>query len=654
MKILPVEGLAMFRNLSITWRLSVSVLLASVLTLSAVIGYGYVVARQILEQEQEAKAVQLARATTARIELIEVAVRKIVGGMDGRMELQAPSRTENVYSLLERLVRDNEEIYGASVALEPGAFGYSEAYTSPHVFRSWNQLVLDDRGKKETPYFIQDWYSIPQMMKEPGWSEPYRAESRGNKLMVTYSSPIRDSAGVFRGVVASDISLEWLSDLLDSLPLGKGGYAFLLSKNGTFITHPNRDLILKENIFSQAEEQKNPQLRALGREMVQGKSGFVSAEKLFAGQEGWLMYRPIQSTGWSIGIFFPEAEVMAKVAELSRKEGAIGFVGFLFLLPVILLISRSITGPLRKLAESTQALSAGDLDAPLPQIPGQDEVANLANSFAAMRDELKKHISMLQDAATAKERIESELRIAQRIQMELVPKTFPPFPERTDFELHAMMTPAREVGGDFYDFMMPDAEHLWVVIGDVSGKGIAAALFMAVTRTFLRAFVQEEKSPGKVLARVNNELARNNEANMFVTLFCGVVHLPTGKFRWANGANNLPFLTEAAGEPEFLPRTKGALVGAMEDIRFDEAELTLHAGDMLYLYTDGVNEAMDEKDQLFGNARTREVLLKYRLCDCISLVSGMTDELSKFTRNAEQSDDITMLALRYFGPNRGN
>lgn len=641
----------MFRKWSITWRLSVSVLLASGIVLSAVIGYGYIVARQILEQELEEKAWQLARATTARIELVEVAVRKIVGGMDGRMEIQAPSQQETIYVLLERLVKDNDEIYGASVALEPGAFDYSKTYTSPYVFRSWNQLVRDNRGKNATAYFVQDWYSLPQYMKQPVWSEPYQTESRGQALMVTYSAPIHDSAGVFRGVVTCDISLDWMAELLRSLPLGKGGYAFLLSKNGTFITHPNREMILKENIFSQAEEQKNSPLRALGREMVQGRSGFVPYGKIDASREGWLLYRPIQSTGWSIGIFFPEAELMAKVLELSRKEGAIGFIGFLFLLPVILLISRSITGPLRKLSEATQALSAGDLDAPLPQIPGQDEVANLASSFVTMRDELKKHISMLQDAATAKERIESELRIAQSIQMELVPKTFPPFPDRTDFELHAMMTPAREVGGDFYDFMMPDAEHLWVVIGDVSGKGIAAALFMAVTRTFLRAFVQEEKSPGKVLARVNNELARNNDANMFVTLFCGVVHLPTGIFRWANGGHNLPFLTEMAGEPGFLPRTKGTLVGAMEDMSFDEAELTLHSGDMLYLYTDGVNEAMDENNQLFGNERTREVLLKLRQCDCISLVSGMTQELANFTQNAEQSDDITMLALRYFGPN---
>ncbi len=640
----------MFRKWSIAWRLSISMLLASVIILGAVIGYGYVIARQILEQELEEKAWQLSRATTARIETVEVAVGKAVEGLGGRMEIEAPESQETLYLLLERLVRFNEEIDGASIALEPRAFGYSGTYTSPYVFRSWNQLVREDRGKRASLFFVQDWYTIPGMMRQSLWSEPYRAELRGNALIVTYSTPIHDKNGRFLGVATCDVSLEWLTDLLRSLSLGKDGYAFMISRNGTYITHPNRELILKENIFSQAEEQNNPNLRALGRDMVQGKEGFVPYGNVFSGQEGWLLYRSIPATGWSIGIFFPEAELMAKVVELSRKEGAIGLLGFLLLIPVVLFISRSITEPLRKLAETTQTFATGDLDAPLPQISGQDEVANLANSFSVMRDELKKHISMLQDAATAKERIESELRIAQSIQMELVPKTFPPFPDRKDFELYAMMTPAREVGGDFYDFMMPDSDHLWIAIGDVSGKGIAAALFMAVTRTFLRAFIQEERSPSKVLDRVNNELARNNDANMFVTLFCGVVHLPTGKFCWSNGGHNLPFLTAVARKPEFLPRTKGTLIGAMENMIFDEAELVLHSGDSLYLYTDGVNEAMDKEQQLFGNERTQEALDSLRQENCVNLVNGMTHKLAQFTEEAEQSDDITMLALRYFGP----
>ena len=170
----------MFRKWSIAWRLSVSVLLASVLILSAVIGYGYIIASQILEQELEAKARQMARATTGRIELVEVAARKIVDGMDGRLENYPPTDKEVLFSLLERLVRDNEEIYGATVALEPGAFGYSKDYTAPYVYRSWNHLVRDDRGKHATPYFVQDWYAIPQLMQRPVWIEPYRAEGRGD------------------------------------------------------------------------------------------------------------------------------------------------------------------------------------------------------------------------------------------------------------------------------------------------------------------------------------------------------------------------------------------------------------------------------------------------------------------------------------------
>jgi len=386
--------------------------------------------------------------------------------------------------------------------------------------------------------------------------------------------------------------------------------------------------------------------------MVQGKEGFLPYANVFPGQEGWLLYRAVPATGWSIGIFFPEAELMAKVTELSRKEGLIGLFGFLLLLPVMMFISRSITEPLRKLAETTQTLATGDLDAPLPKISGQDEVANLAGSFSSMRDELKKHIAMLQSAATAKERIESELRIAQNIQMELVPKTFPPFPDRRDFELYAMMNPAREVGGDFYDFMMPDPEHLWVVIGDVSGKGIPAALFMAVTRTFIRAFVQEENSPGRVLFRVNEELARNNDANMFVTLFCGVLHLPSGIFRWANGGHNLPFFLPLDDEPVFLPRTRGALVGAIADLEFAESELTLQAGEALFLYTDGVTEAMNSNQELFGNERTRASLADLRQRDCAGIVDGIAAGLARFVDGAEQSDDITMLIVRFFGPNR--
>ena len=270
----------MFRNWSITWRLSVSVLAVTAVILAAVIGYGYVVARQILEQELEAKAWQLSFATTNRIQTVETAVRKLAGGLAAEIEVQAPPNGEYVYRLLERLVMDNEEVFGAAVALEPKALGYSESYTAPYVFRAGNRSVRDELGKKSNPYFIQDWYALPQMMKRPVWSEPYRAESGGNALMVSYSVPIYDSGGAFLGVVTCNISLSWMAEMLQALPLGREGYAFLLSRNGTFITHPQKAMILKENIFSQAEKENNTALRSMGRDMVRGESGFIEYGKV--------------------------------------------------------------------------------------------------------------------------------------------------------------------------------------------------------------------------------------------------------------------------------------------------------------------------------------------------------------------------------------
>lgn len=639
----------MFRNWSITWRLTVSMLLISTLVLAAVIGYGYYTARQILEQELEAKAWQLSRATTGRIQTVEAAVRKLTDGVDSGLEIQAPESPEKIFRLLDRLVKDNEEVFGAAVALEPGAFGFSRVHTAPYVYRAWNQPVRDNLAQHATAYTVQDWYSLPKMLGRPVWSEPYRSDAGQNALMVTYSSPLNELDGTFLGVVRCDVSLTWLTELLRSLEVGEGGYAFILSANGTFITHPDASMILKENIFSMAETAKNSALREVGRKMVRGGSGFIPYGSIQPGQKGWLLFQPVAGTGWSLGIYFSEAEMTGKLEKLSRKEGMIGSLGFLLLIPVILFIASTITGPLRKLAEATKTLASGDLTASLPQIVGQDEVAHLAGDFLKMRDELKQHMDLLAEAATAKERMESELRIARSIQMELVPKTFPPFPHRKDFSLFATMVPAREVGGDFYDFMMTSEEDLWIVIGDVSGKGIPAAMFMAVTRTFLRAFVQEETSPGKVLRRVNDELARNNDANMFVTLFCGVLHLPTGQFRWASGGHNLPFLMQGAGAVVFLPQSKGTVLGAMEGMEYEERLLQIQSGDTLFLYTDGVTEAMAEDNTWFGNDRTQRILQKLCGKNSREIVDGVADALNGFVGGAEQSDDITMLVMQYYG-----
>ncbi len=640
----------MFHNISIRWRLFAFVLAAAGIILAVVIGYGYLEARELLEEELEAKAWQLSNATANKIVTVEKAVAKVAGGLAATVAVHSGPQTD-YYPLLERLLAETEELSGIAIAWDPGYRQRGGIAVSPAVHREGNRIERSDLSASGANYTVTDWYALPRNLLRPSWSEPYATGSGGDSLMVTYSVPLSAKTGnnSFLGVVKCDVSLEWLRELLMALPLEKNGYAFLLSRNGTYVAHPQNNFILKENIFSRAEEQDNALLRKLGREMVKGRSGFIRYDSIVSDEKGWLLYQPIPSTGWVLGVFFPQEAMSAKVAELSRKEAAIGLLGFLLLLPVMLLIARSITRPLLQLDKAARILATGDLDAPLPELRGKNEVARLADSFTTMRDELKVHLAMLEQTAANRERIESELRIARDIQMGLVPKTFPPFPSRRDFELFAVMNPARQVGGDLYDFFMPDDDHLCIAIGDVSGKGVPAALFMAVTRTMLRAFLHNGDSPGEALRHLNDDLAQNNDYCMFVTVFCLVVHLPSGTCRFANGGHNLPCIIRAGGDICFLPKTQGAALGVMEGLQVAENEIVLARGDTVFLYTDGVTEAMNLQGELFGDNRMTAELSRQRALSCTGLLGAVTEAVAAHADGAEQSDDITMVAFRYFG-----
>jgi sigma-B regulation protein RsbU (phosphoserine phosphatase) len=262
-------------------------------------------------------------------------------------------------------------------------------------------------------------------------------------------------------------------------------------------------------------------------------------------------------------------------------------------------------------------------------------------------------MEVLQETAVAKERIESELRIAHTIQMDLVPRTFPAFPDRREFRLFALLDPAREVGGDFYDFFFFDEEQqtLCLVIGDVSDKGMGAALFMAVTRTLLRSMARENQEPAVLLSRLNDELSRDNESCMFVTLFCAAVHLPSGRCRYASGGHCPPVVIRPDGELSRLTEAKGPVVGGMEGMLFTGGNYQFMPGEELFLYTDGVTEAANREKVLFGEERLNRELVLLKACSSEELIHNLRNRLQEFAEGAEQSDDITMLAFRYNGYN---
>jgi len=278
----------------------------------------------------------------------------------------------------------------------------------------------------------------------------------------------------------------------------------------------------------------------------------------------------------------------------------------------------------------------------------QSETGVLAEAFRSMVLDIDSYIDNLTKVTAEKERIGAELDVAKKIQASMLPSIFPPFPDRREFDLYATMQPAKEVGGDFYDFFLLDKNTLAVVVADVSGKGVPAALFMVIAKTLIKNNAQLGKSPKEVFETVNNILCENNDAGMFVTAFMGYLHIPSGKFTFVNAGHNFP-LIKKQNKYEFLKTKPEFILAGMENMIYSENEITLEKGDTLFLYTDGVTEAMNRENKLFSDVKLLETVDKYKDSSPIKLLPLIKNEIDRFADGAEQADDITMLALRYKG-----
>ena len=316
------------------------------------------------------------------------------------------------------------------------------------------------------------------------------------------------------------------------------------------------------------------------------------------------------------------------------------------------LVRRSVARPIRMIAEKTGEFTRRVSDASFEElsVPSKDEIGDLSASVNTMFREIRDFASRLAAETAHRERIQSELDMAKGIQESVLPKKFPPFHNLTGAAVFAAMLPAKEVGGDFYDFFVVGEERLAVVIGDVSGKGVPAALFMMVARTLIKheSFAADE--PCKLLETVNNRLCENNEAGMFVTLFVGMLDMKRNILRYANGGHNPPVMLRN-GRAFWLPVNSGMALGVMENMEFVTQETPFEEGDLLLLYTDGVTEAMNDKKELFGNGRLIE-LLSAKAEETPSetirpeeLIGALREAIGSFAGDAEQADDITMLAL---------
>jgi sigma-B regulation protein RsbU (phosphoserine phosphatase) len=314
---------------------------------------------------------------------------------------------------------------------------------------------------------------------------------------------------------------------------------------------------------------------------------------------------------------------------------------------------RRVTGPLARLTSIAEALPGQGFRMPEQTVAAvsdiarhRDEVGRLAATFLAMEQALQHFLAELRETTASRARIKSELRVAREIQMGILPKASPPFPDRPEIDLHASIVPAREMGGDLYDYFLVDHDTLCIVVGDVSGKGVPAALFMAVTSTLVRTVAQRTADPAAILAKVNDELSAENEACMFVTLFVGLLDLRSGDLRYASAGHNPPLLLAADDRPALLPVTGQPVAGPVSGATYTTQVLKMGTGDALLLYTDGVTEAMNERGVVLGARHLLGRAEDAPVASARELTEWVMAEVASFTGGAPQSDDIAVLAVR--------
>lgn len=353
---------------------------------------------------------------------------------------------------------------------------------------------------------------------------------------------------------------------------------------------------------------------------------------------------------------FSMNEVMADRRDFQvRMFVALATVTLLMILGLTYVFSRAVVRPINQLAKATGSFVSekqGNWSrSAISQLKIRtgDEIENLAVSVRQMEREINTYIDDLTRVTAERERIGAELDVARNIQASMLPCIFPPFPQRKEFSIFATMDPAKEVGGDFYDFFLVDDDHLALVMADVSGKGVPAAMFMVIAKTLLKNAAQTGASPKEVLEKVNDQLCENNDAEMFVTVWLGILKISTGRLVCANAGHEFPALCRAGGDFQLFRDKHGFVLAGMEHARYREYELTLHSGDTLFVYTDGVAEATDSQNQLYGTDRMLAALNRQKGAGCEALLRGLRTDIDAFVGDAPQFDDITMLALEFNG-----
>ena len=633
------------RKLSV--RVSLWVVLFAAIIFNVALGFLFFQSRDAVREEAVNHAMQILDKTSLRVEGILNRV-EVASNMTTWLVQRHPDKPDSMFVYSRGMLLNNPDFYNCSIAFEPYYFKDKGRYFSAYTKHDGDSIRTIQGGSDKYQYFFMDWYLMPMLLDKPCWTEPYMdydVATNTSEMVTSFCQTIKDHHGQKIGVINTSLSISWLSQTISATKPYPNSYSIMIGRGGTYFVHPDTTKITRQTIYTQTIEKPDTALEALGHAMQRGEEGMK--HMIIDGEDCYVFYKPLGQTGCSMAIVCPEKDVFSSFNRLRQSVMAIVIIGLLLMLYLFIRIITRELNPLRRLAQEAETIASGQFEAELPDFQRIDEIGQLSHSFAGMQQSLVKYIEELKETTAQKASIERDLHIASDIQKGMLPEKFPTKADCDDVQIYASLTPAKDVGGDLFDFYFRD-EKLFFCIGDVSGKGVPASLFMAVTRAVFRTVSAHESMPDQIVTTMNKMMVDMNKTLMFVTLFVGVLDLPTGRLHYCNAGHDAPLLV-GAGVGE-LPCDSNIPAGFMPTWKYTLQEALISPDTTIFLFTDGLTEAMNADCALFQMNRINEVALNALSTQQLEphqLIEQMTAAVHEFVGDAEQSDDLTMMAIQY-------
>lgn len=624
---------------SIAFQLGLYVVTAVVIVISLIVFINYKHSRKIIMEKIEEGAIHQSSLIINEITRNVVNTQEVTRNV-ANQALYYHSHSD-LQLFLHQVVKTNPVLSGIHTQL----FEYSDTLTYSTYWNKDGQLVDKTDLEFCSIFRYPELVELATQKKAGFWSDPFYCPMDSTTLMISYFLPVIDEIGESVGIVAGDINLKFLNRVIDDIRIGVDGFAFVASAEGYYLTHPQSEWIMKRNLFETSSQIFNGDRDHYRQILEDGKagSGFAYPE-LLDFKKSWFYFAPIPFTNWRVVIVIPTKELFDDLDIIFRKIVLVSLVGFVLILLVVILLFNKMFTPLRQIVRSIQRFSFGERG----RRGKKNEIELLSDSLKELQFQYSTYVAEQNQVRKDKRKYEKDLKSAKEIQRTIIPQDYSFLETRKEIDLYAILHPAESIGGDLYDFFFIDKKHLLFTMGDVSGKGIPAALFMAVANTMIKS-KSTELSAQNIVDVVNKALSKENSNQHFLTLFLGILNVETGILDYCNAAHNYPFVLRKNRTMMQLEQTHGLPIGLYSNKTYKSHSIALSKGDVLFLYTDGVTDCKNPYGEMFGAENLSKFMGKAETPEPKALVEALMSELMDFKGETEQADDISLMALQFFG-----